>query len=72
MAKVTYKIEVEVEVSDSNTELLKVAGREIIAGVAGSVDHNQNVEDIAVTAIDAVEVITSTTNCMPDIEELAH
>ena len=66
MAKVTYNVKVEVEVSDSDSELLKVAAREIIAGISTSVDHNQNVEDIEVTSIQATEVITSITDCMPE------
>ena len=56
MAKVTYKIEVAIEVANSDADALKIIGREVIAGIATSVDINANVEDIEVTAIEATEM----------------
>jgi len=66
MAKVTYNVEVEVEVTDANAELLKVAGRELIAGISSSLDQNQNVDDIVVSAIEAN--VSLNVDCMPDEE----
>ena len=68
MAKATYRINVEVEVDDKSPELLKVAAREIIAGIASSVDHNQNVEDIVVKSIISEVIIQEITDCLPDEE----
>ena len=66
MAKVTYSVNVVVEVDDTNPELIKVAGREIISGINSSLDQNQNVEDIIVTGINAS--ISLNVDCMPDEE----
>jgi len=66
MAKVTYNVKVEVEVSDAGAELLKVAGRELIAGLNASLDHNQNVEDIKVSFVEAN--VSLNVNCMPEEE----
>ena len=68
MAKVTLKVAVELEVTNSEEGALKIIGREVIAGIATSVDVNANVEDIEVTAMEATEIIATTTNCMPDEE----
>lgn len=72
MAKVTYSVKVSVELSETTEELKKVAAREVIAGINTSLDHNENVEDIEVTAISAEEIIINKIDCMPDvISELA-
>jgi len=71
MARVNYQVTVEVEVSDANAELLKVAGRELISGINVSLDQNQNVDDIKVSSIQAS--VSLNVDCMPDkeIDELA-
>jgi len=66
MAKVTLSVSVEVEVSEVTPELLKVVGREVIAGINTSIDNNQNVEDIEVSAIEAK--VSLSVDCMPDEE----
>jgi len=66
MAKVSYVVRVEVEITNTTPELVKVAGREILSGINTSVDQNQNVEDIEVTGLDAE--VSLNVDCMPEDE----
>ena len=68
MPKVIYNVEIEVDVTEAGEELLKVAGREVVSGINTSLDHNQNVDDIKVTAVEAS--VSLNINCLPD-EEIA-
>lgn len=66
MPKIKVQIETDVEVSDANPELIKVLGREIIAGIAQSTNNNVNVEDITVTDMKAN--VSYSVDCMPEQE----
>lgn len=66
MAKVEYSVKVYIDVEEATPELLKVAGREVIAGINTSLDHNQNVTDITVTDVNATVALS--VDCMPDEE----
>ena len=70
MAKVDLKIIVSVYMTDTEEDLQKVVAREVIAGIATSIDNNQNVEDIAVTAISSELIIIRKQDLMPT-DELA-
>lgn len=67
MAELTYNVSVKVNVSDSNEDAQKLLGREVVAGIALGTDGNMNIEDIEVTSIEAIEVITKKTDCMPEV-----
>lgn len=67
MAELTYNVSVKVNVSDSNEDAKKLLGREVVAGIALGTDGNMNIEDIEVTSIEAIEVITKKTDCMPEV-----
>ena len=66
--KVIVVAEIEIDVADTGADLIKVAGREVAAGINSSLDQNQNVEDIRITVLEAnVQLVV---NCLPD-EEIA-
>ena len=67
MPTVDFTIKVSVDLDDTNHDLIKVAGREIIADLsAGTLGHNTNVVDIEVSKVDAVVAVK--VDCMPDDE----
>lgn len=66
MAELTYTVKIVANVSDSSEEAKKLLGREVVAGIAQGTDGNINVEDIEVASIQALEVITEITDCMPE------
>ena len=66
MPKVNIKVNVQVEVSDAQEELIKVVGRELIAGINQSINENENVEEIEVQEINAN--VSLNYNCLPEKE----
>ena len=67
MPKVDYIVIVSVDLEDPSQDMIKVAGREIIADLsAGTLGHNPNVVDIDVSSVNATVAVN--VDCMPDEE----